>query len=195
MRPKKKDLPWTKNGRVMKKIERRTRFQPTQTMGDGNLLFTDNRGVRYEVPPDQFAGKVYNDGRPAVYYPENLSSEQEERNYQSLVRHMSAMKEWEESGRQGDRPFRFDYMMRPRKIESPELDKSLRPMTAVKRKEGRKPELVMRSNDKMKTGQEPNYYKVWDEGRKQWTTRPVEPEELDRYRRENSVFRTPRISF
>ena len=121
MRPKKRDLNnMQKNGRVMKKIERRMRFQPRQTMDNGNLLFTDNRGVRYEVPPDQFAGRVYDNGRPAVYYPENLSSEQEERNYQSLVRHMAAMEEWEKGGRQGERPFRFEYMMRPRRQESPQ---------------------------------------------------------------------------
>lgn len=93
------------------------------------------------------------------------------------------------------RPFRLEYMIRPRMPETPELDKTLRPMMAVKRKEGRKPELIMRPNDQMQTGQEPNYYKVWDEGRKQWSTRPVEPEELDRYRRENRIFVTPRVSF
>lgn len=63
---------------------------------------------------------------------------------------------------------------------------------------GRKPELMMRSNPRMRTGQEPNYYKVWDNKRKQWTTRPVEPEELERYRKENKIIEpivTPPISF
>jgi len=196
MRPKKRDLHnMQKNGRVMRKIERRMRQQPYQTMNDGTLLFTDREGIQYSVPADQWAGRVYDNGRPAVYRPENLSAEQEERNYQNLIRYTEERKQWEEGGRQGKPPFRFEYTMRPRRPESPEIDKSLRTMSAVKRKEGRKPELIMRSNSQMQTGQEPNYYKVWDEDRKQWSTRPVEPEELDRYRRENKVFRTPRVSF
>lgn len=199
MRPKKRDLNnMQKNGRVMKKIERRMRFQPIQTLDDGNLLVVNDQGVRFTVSPDQFSGKTTGGGSPLVYRSDNpqiIARQNSDREMNKMLDYVRRMEEYDEGGRQGDRPFRFEYMMRPKSMGSPELDKSLRPMTAVKRKEGRKPELVMRSNDKMKTGQEPNYYKVWDEGRKQWTTRPVEPEELDRYRRENSVFRTPRISF
>lgn len=67
------------------------------------------------------------------------------------------------------------------------IDHRLRPMTPIKTQTGRQPELIMRANPRMKTGEEPNYYKVWDDKRKQWTTRPVEPEELDRYRRQNRI--------
>lgn len=65
-------------------------------------------------------------------------------------------------------------------------------------KPGKQPELIMRTNQGMRTGQEPNYYKVWDDKGKQWSTRPVEPEELDRYRKENKRVEpivTPPISF
>jgi len=65
-------------------------------------------------------------------------------------------------------------------------------------KPGKQPELIMRTNQGMRTGQEPNYYKVWDDKGKQWSTRPVEPEELDRYRRKNKRVEpivTPPISF
>lgn len=152
---------------------------------NGYLQFTDNEGIRYEVPPNQFAGEVYDNGRPAVYYPENLSSEQDEKNHQSHLRYIEEVKKWEEGGRKGKKPFRFEYMLRPRVPQTPELDMSLKPMSDVKPKQGRQPELIMRSNPQMQTGQEPNYYKVWDDKRKQWSTRPVEPEELDRYQREN----------
>jgi hypothetical protein len=69
-------------------------------------------------------------------------------------------------------------------IPSEELDMNLRPMRVI-RSTGRKPQRMMRSNPNMRTGQEPNYDVIWDEKRKQWTTRPIEPEELDYYRREN----------
>ena len=156
-------------------------------MEDGNLLFTDNKGIEYVVSPDQWAGRVYDNGRPAVYYPEDISAEQDERNFQSLIRNTEKRKEWEEGGRQGKPPFRFDYSLRPRRPESSELDKSLKPTMSVVSKQGRKPELIMKSNPQMKTGQEPDYYKVWDNKRKQWSTRPVEPEELDRYRNKNEI--------
>jgi hypothetical protein len=71
-------------------------------------------------------------------------------------------------------------------IPSEELDMNLRPMRVI-RSTGRMPRRVMRSNPNMRTGQEPNYDVIWDEKRKQWTTRPIEPEELDYYRRKNKV--------
>lgn len=75
----------------------------------------------------------------------------------------------------------------PSRMPSSEVDKRLRPMTVLKEEKGREPELIMRANPRMRTGEEPNYYKVWDDKRKQWTTRPVEPEELERYRRQNRI--------
>jgi hypothetical protein len=174
-----------KNGRVMKKIEKTLSTKPYKTMENGMLLFTDNSGIQYSVSPDQWSGKVYESGRPAVYLPENISEGQRDRNFQHLVRYLGEMEDWEKSGRQGERPFRFEYMMRSRTPETPELDRNLKPMSVVKEKKGRGPQLIMRSNPNMKTGQEPNYYKVWDEKRKQWSTRPVEPEELEYYRNKN----------
>jgi len=63
---------------------------------------------------------------------------------------------------------------------------------------GRQPELIMKSSNRTRTGQEPNYYRVWDDKDKQWKMRPVEPEELDFYLRENKIVEpivTPPISF
>jgi hypothetical protein len=65
-------------------------------------------------------------------------------------------------------------------------------------KPGRQPELIMKSSNRTSTGQEPNYYRVWDGKDKQWKMRPVEPEELDFYLRENKIVEpivTPPISF
>lgn len=78
-------------------------------------------------------------------------------------------------------------MRGPMQIPTEERDMSLRPMMVRKQQKGRQPELIMRSNPRMRTGQEPNYYKVWDDKRKQWTTRPVEPEELQYYRKRNRI--------
>jgi hypothetical protein len=63
---------------------------------------------------------------------------------------------------------------------------------------GREPQLIYKSSNRTRTGQEPNYYRVWDDKEKQWKMRPVEPEELDFYLRENKRVEprvTPPISF
>tara|TARA_B100000963_G_scaffold348304_1_gene355649 strand:- start:699 stop:1409 length:711 start_codon:yes stop_codon:yes gene_type:complete len=46
-------------------------------------------------------------------------------------------------------------------------------------------ELIMRSNPRMRTGQEPNYYLIKDGNRKR--VRPVEEEELQYYRTQNRI--------
>lgn len=51
----------------------------------------------------------------------------------------------------------------------------------------RKAELIYKPSRKTRTGQEPNYYKYWDSDKKKWKRRPVEPEEYDRYMRENRI--------
>jgi len=197
MIPKKRDLNNMQKGK--RKIKKTLSPPPYRTMDDGSLLFTNEQGVDFTgVLSGSWSGKTTSGGSPLVYRsqdPEIMARQNSYRSMARLLDYVKRMEEWDKAGRQGERPFRFEYMMRPRRPETPELDKTLRPMTAVKRKEGRKPELIMRSNDQMQTGQEPNYYKVWDEGRKQWSTRPVEPEELDRYRRENRIYVTPSISF
>ena len=199
MKPiKKPSKNMQKNGRVMRRREKTLRAQPIQTLDDGNLFMINNQGVRFTISPDQFSGKTTGGGSPLVYRsssPEIVARQNSDRQISKMLNYVRRMEEYDKGGREGERPFRFEYMMRPRRPETPELDKTLRPMTAVKEKEGRKPELIMRANDKMKSGQEPNYYKFWDEKRKQWSTRPVEPEELDRYRQDNRVFRTPSIRF
>lgn len=71
-------------------------------------------------------------------------------------------------------------------IPTEERDMSLRPMQPIK-STGRQPRRVMRPNPRMRTGQEPNYDVIWDDRRKQYVTRPIEPEELEYYRRQNRI--------
>jgi hypothetical protein len=63
------------------------------------------------------------------------------------------------------------------------------------RKKGRDAVRVMKADQQMKTGASPDYDVMWDEKRKQWKTRPIPQEEVDRYRKENRIFVTPKISF
>ena len=53
----------------------------------------------------------------------------------------------------------------------------------------------MKADQSMSTGASPDYDVYWDEKRKQWKTRPIDQEEVDRYKKENRIFVTPRISF
>ena len=71
-------------------------------------------------------------------------------------------------------------------IPTEELDMNLRPMQPIK-STGRQPRRVMRPNPRMRTGQEPSYDVIWDDRRKQYVTRPIEPEELEYYRRQNRI--------
>ena len=57
---------------------------------------------------------------------------------------------------------------------------------------GKEPQLIMKSSNKTRTGQEPAYYTYWDKDKKQWKRRPVEKEESDRYMRENRI-RNPQV--
>ena len=158
---------------------------PYKTLPNGNLLFVDNQGVNYVVPPEQYTGRMAG-ARPSVYLPEGMSTEQRGRNFEHLMNHLQAMKEWDDGGRQTPQPYRFEYSMRPRSQKAPELDMSLRStLSAEDMGPKMKPQLIMKANPQMRTGQEPSYYKVWDDNRKQWTTRPVEPEELNYYRQKN----------
>jgi hypothetical protein len=58
-------------------------------------------------------------------------------------------------------------------------------------KTGRDADLIMRTSNKTRTGQEPNYYRYFD-NKGNPKTRPVEPEEYDRYMRENRIH-TPQV--
>ena len=51
----------------------------------------------------------------------------------------------------------------------------------------RNTELMYKLNANMRTGQEPDKYKVWDEKGKKWSMRDVEPEELEYYRNKNKI--------
>lgn len=83
-----------------------------------------------------------------------------------------------------NRPVRHMYPIEKKGLPEYEPDMELKPLFQIK-KQGREPELIMKPNPQMRTGQEPNYYRVWDDNRRQWSTRPVEPEELDYYRQQN----------
>jgi len=71
-------------------------------------------------------------------------------------------------------------------IPTEDRDMNLRPMQPIKFT-GRQPRRVMRPNPRMRTGQEPNYDVIWDDRRKQYVTRPIEPEELEYYRKQNRI--------
>ena len=184
MRAKKnQSKTWRKNvGRVIR-------------TANGGKTITSKGGTEFSLG-DSWDGKVSDRGVPVVYGDKH-SRKSSEKGFQHLVRYIEALKNWDKGGRQVNRPYRYEYSMRPKGIGSNSIDRDMKlvPMSEVRAPEGRKPELIMRASDKMKTGQEPDYYKVWDEKRNQWSTRPVETEELDRYRQENRVFRTPSIRF
>ena len=178
-----------KGARKMRRRERTLRAAPPANE------ITSEGGTSFSVGPN-FEGEVSERGVPTTYRLD--SPEIDEKGFQHLLRYLPAMKEWnEKGGQQWGRPFRYEYSMRPKGIGSNPTDRNMQlaPMSAIRRLEGRKPEIIMRANDRMKSGQEPDYYKVWDEKRNQWSTRPVETEELDRYRQENRVFKTPSIRF
>jgi len=71
-------------------------------------------------------------------------------------------------------------------IKRDSIDKELQTSTSIPTS-GRAPELVYKVNGRMRTGQEPNYYKVWDKKSKSWKVRPVESEELEYYRGKNKI--------
>ena len=71
-------------------------------------------------------------------------------------------------------------------IKQDSIDKKLQTSTSIPTS-GRAPELVYKVNGRMRTGQEPNYYKVWDKKSKSWKVRPVESEELEYYRGKNKI--------
>lgn len=73
--------------------------------------------------------------------------------------------------------------------------RQLQDMLLDERKKGREAVRVMKADQQMKTGASPDYDVVWDEKRKQWVRRDIPQEEVDRYRKENWIFVTPRISF
>lgn len=177
-----------KGARKMRRTERILRAGPPANE------ITSEGDIKFSVGSD-FIGKMSDRGVPIT--PRLEDPKIDEKGFQHLLRYLASMEKWNEGGHQGRKPFRYEYSMRPKGIGSNPTDRDMQlaPMSAIRSPEGRKPDLIMRANDKMKSGQEPNYYKVWDEKRKQWSTRPVEPEELDRYREENRVFRTPSIRF
>jgi len=74
-------------------------------------------------------------------------------------------------------------------------DRQLKEMLFDERKKGREAVRVMKADQQMKTGASPDYDVMWDEKRKQWVRRDIPQEEVDRYRKENRIFVTPRISF
>ena len=73
--------------------------------------------------------------------------------------------------------------------------RQLQEMLLDERKKGRETVRVMKADQQMKTGASPDYDVMWDENRKQWVRRDIPQEEVDRYRKENRIFVTPRISF
>ena len=73
--------------------------------------------------------------------------------------------------------------------------RQLQEMLFDERKKGREAVRVMKADQQMKTGASPDYDVMWDEKRKQWVRRDIPQEEVDRYRKENRIFVTPRISF
>lgn len=73
--------------------------------------------------------------------------------------------------------------------------RQLEEMLFDERRKGREAVRVMKANPQMRTGASPDYDVYWDEKRKQWKTRPIDQEEVDRYKKENRIFVTPRISF
>lgn len=74
-------------------------------------------------------------------------------------------------------------------------ERQLQEMLFDERKKGRGAVRVMKADQQMRTGASPDYDVYWDENRKQWKVRPIQQEEVDRYRKENRIFVTPRISF
>jgi hypothetical protein len=73
--------------------------------------------------------------------------------------------------------------------------RQLKEMLLDERKKGREAVRIMKADQQMKTGASPDYDVMWDEKRKQWVRRDIPQEEVDRYRKENRIFVTPRISF
>ena len=73
--------------------------------------------------------------------------------------------------------------------------RQLEEMLFDERRKGREAVRVMKADQSMSTGASPDYDVYWDEKRKQWKTRPIDQEEVDRYKKENRIFVTPRISF
>jgi hypothetical protein len=74
-------------------------------------------------------------------------------------------------------------------------NRQLQEMLFDERKKGRDAVRVMKADQQMKTGASPDYDVMWDEKRKQWIRRDIPQEEVDRYRKENRIFVTPKISF
>lgn len=73
--------------------------------------------------------------------------------------------------------------------------RQLKEMLLDEKKKGREAVRIMKADQQMKTGASPDYDVMWDEKRKQWVRRDIPQEEVDRYRKENRIFVTPRISF
>jgi len=74
-------------------------------------------------------------------------------------------------------------------------ERQLKEMLFDERKKGRETVRIMKADPQMRTGASPDYDVYWDEKRKSWRTRPIPQEEVDKYRKENRIFVTPRISF
>jgi len=77
-------------------------------------------------------------------------------------------------------------------IEQDPIDKELQASTSIPTSR-RNTELMYKLNANMRTGQEPDKYKVWDEKGKKWSMRDVEPEELEYYRNKNKIQDRQRI--
>ena len=74
-----------------------------------------------------------------------------------------------------------------KEIEQDPVDKELQDSTSSIPTSRRNTELMYKLNANMRTGQEPDKYKVWDEKGKKWSMRDVEPEELEYYRNKNKI--------
>jgi len=74
-----------------------------------------------------------------------------------------------------------------KEIKRGSVNKELQTSTSSIPTSRRNTELMYKLNANMRTGQEPDKYKVWDEKSKSWKMRDVEPEELERYKKENQI--------
>ena len=84
-------------------------------------------------------------------------------------------------------PYNDIKLLKSRTIKQDPVDKELQASTTSIPTSKRNTELMYKLNANMRTGQEPDKYKVWDEKGKKWRMRDVEPEELEYYRNKNKI--------
>jgi hypothetical protein len=147
-----------------------------------DLLTPEEKEKRKRIEGEREGGKVSEEERAEM---ERLDQEEEKEGYKKIVKYLFP------AGKREQEPLLE--LLKPRITTVDRGSKGLQESN-ISLPKGRKTELIMKSNPNMRTGQEPNYYKVWNEKSKSWKRRDVEPEELDYYRKENRI-RKPNQKF